>query len=142
MQSGYTFLCCLAIGMWVVSNPSPNIAAERRREDASQSLLSIEPSRGGRDRQALGTTDSRGGSFNFSLPDAAAPRVAAPPLMSARGLDLELISRVAGCELAFALPPPLTTLQPCLPPLPLLTCSASRRPASALCHVNAHQAAM
>lgn len=40
IQSGFTFLCCLAIEMWVVCNPSPSIAAHRRHEDASQRTLS------------------------------------------------------------------------------------------------------
>lgn len=101
----------------------------------------MEPS-GEEQTSERGPTDSHRGSFNFFLPDAVAPQVAAPLPLSARGLDLELISRVAGCELAFALPPPLTTPQPCLPSLSLFTCSASRRQASALWHANAPQAAM
>lgn len=64
------------------------------------------------------------------------------PLLSARGLDLKLISRVAGCELAFAPLPPLATPQIRLLSHPLLSRTASRRRAPALRQANAQQAAL
>lgn len=50
MQSGFTFLCCLAIEMWVMCKSSPSIAAHTRQEDASQRTLSLSNPQG-RNRQ-------------------------------------------------------------------------------------------
>lgn len=128
--------------MWVVWDPSPSIAAHRRHEDASQQTLSLWNHQGRKRQASTRAYRQPQRIFSFLPPDVVAPWVAATLPLSARGLDLELISRVAGCELAFALPPPLTTPQPCLHSTSLFTRSVSRHPASALWHGNAHRAAM
>lgn len=128
--------------MWVVCNPSPSISAYTEGTKTPRSGLSLYLY--GDDEETderSGPTSSRGGSFNFFTRMRSHRGVAVLALLSARELDLELISRVAGCELAFALPPPLTTPEPSPPSLPLFTRSASRRRATAPWHANARRAA-
>lgn len=116
----FIFLCCLAMLMWALCNPSPTTAflhAEGKKRRLAADSFPDGTLRGGASPRAyLPATE------DLLIPSSGCGRtgVAAPPLLSAQGLDLELISRVAGCELAFAvlphtLPPTTTTtLQPCL----------------------------
>ncbi|MEQ2196362.1 hypothetical protein XENOCAPTIV_020702, partial [Xenoophorus captivus] len=116
---------------------SPSIAAQGRqdKDTLQQDLLSIKPSGDEEPGEHSGPqTDTE----NLLISSLRCGRTTGCCAVAA----LLLISRVAGCELAFALPPPITMPQLRLLSHPLFARTASRHPASALRRANAQQAAL
>lgn len=136
--TGFIFLCCLAMLLWAVCNPSPTpcISAHRKQKDVSQQNPFPRWDPRGRSKHPclLPATE------DLLIPSSGCGRAAGSRSVAAVSSGVRSWAHFT-CDwvrisICFASTPRLSLLPS------LFTCSVSRHPASALWHADARQAAM